>query len=163
MFENLGVNKDVVWDFVDSYKLRYKDISVAQTLLLENASEAVTLASKFARLGVVTTKTRIYSTPILENFDILKHFEVIIGREDVENPKPHKEPILKALDAFKYDDKKHQAFMVGDTKLDLISASNASINSVGVSCGYSNEEELLKYTNIVKKDSLEAVKHIFLL
>ena len=37
---------------------------------------------------------------------------------------------------------KHQAFMVGDTKLDLISASNASINSVGVLCGYSNEEEL---------------------
>jgi phosphoglycolate phosphatase len=34
MFENLGVNKDVVWDFVDSYKMRYKDISVAQTLLL---------------------------------------------------------------------------------------------------------------------------------
>ena len=41
--------------------------------------------------------------------------------------------------------------MVGDTKLDLISASNASINSVGVLCGYSNEEELLKYTNIVKR------------
>ena len=96
MFENLGVDRKIVWDFVDSYKMRYKDISVAQTLLLENAFEAVTLASKFARLGVVTTKTRIYSTPILENFGILKHFEVIIGREDVENPKPHKEPILKA-------------------------------------------------------------------
>ena len=53
--------------------------------------------------------------------------------------------------------------MIGDTKLDLISASNASINSVGVLCGYSNEEELLKYTNTVKKDSLEAVKHISLL
>ena len=50
MFENLGVDRKIVWDFVDSYKMRYKDISVAQTLLLENAFEAVTLASKFARL-----------------------------------------------------------------------------------------------------------------
>ena len=54
---------------------------------------------------MVTTKTRIYSTPILENFDILKHFEVIIGREDVKTQNLIKEPILKALDAFKYDDK----------------------------------------------------------
>lgn len=160
MFEKLGVSKNKVWDFVDSYKARYKDISVAQTTLLENAFEAVNLASSFARLGVVTTKTRIYSTPILDNFDITKHFEVIIGREDVENPKPHQEPILKALQSLNYDNSKQQAFMIGDTKLDLISAQNASISSIGVLCGYSQEDELLKYTNIVKKDSLEAVKYL---
>lgn len=160
MFENLGVPRTVVWDFVDSYKNRYKDISVAQTTLLENAYEAVNLASSFARLGVVTTKTRIYSTPILDNFDISKHFEVIIGREDVENPKPHQEPILKALNSLNYNEDKHNAFMVGDTKLDLISASNANINSIGLLCGYSNHEELTKYTSVVKKDSLEAVRYL---
>ena len=26
MFENLGVDRKIVWDFVDSYKMRYKDI-----------------------------------------------------------------------------------------------------------------------------------------
>lgn len=160
MFEKLGVSKSKVWDFVDSYKTRYKDISVAQTTLLENAFEAVNLASSFAKLGIVTTKTRIYSTPILDNFDITKHFEVIIGKEDVENPKPHQEPILKALQSLNYDSSKQQAFMIGDTKLDLISAQNASISSIGVLCGYSKEDELLKYTNIVKKDSLEAIKYL---
>ena len=160
MFENLGVPRSVVWDFVDSYKNRYKDISVAQTTLLENAYEAVNLASSFAKLGVVTTKTRIYSTPILDNFDISKHFGIIIGREDVENPKPHQEPILKALNSLNYNENIHNAFMIGDTKLDLLSASNANINSIGLLCGYSNHEELTKYTNIVKKDSLEAVKYL---
>lgn len=160
MFANLEVPKEQVWDFVDAYKNRYKDISVAQTTLLENAFEAVNLASKIARLGVVTTKTRIYSTPILNNFDILKHFEVIIGREDVENPKPHPEPVLKALEKLNYNSKEDIAFMIGDTKLDLISASTSNINPIGVLCGYSNEIELLKYTNIVKKDALEAVSYI---
>lgn len=160
MFANLEVPKEKVWDFVEAYKNRYKDISVAQTTLLENAFEAVNLASKIARLGVVTTKTRIYSTPILNNFDILKHFEVIIGREDVENPKPHPEPILKALEKLNYNSVENMAFMIGDTKLDLISANASKINSIGVLCGYSNEEELLKYTNIVKKDALEAVSYI---
>lgn len=160
MFGNLGVPKKYVWDFVDSYKNRYKEISVAQTTLLENAYEAVNLASNFARLGVVTTKTRIYSTPILDNFDITKHFEIIIGREDVENPKPHEEPILKALENLNYDKEKHIAYMIGDTKLDMMAAKNASINSIGVLCGYGDEEELLKYTNIVKNNSLEAIKYL---
>ena len=47
-----------------------------------------------------------------------------------------------------------------DTKLDMMAAKNASINSIGVLCGYGDEEELLKYTNIVKKDALEAIKYI---
>lgn len=160
MFENLGVNKSVVWDFVDSYKARYKDISVEQTSLLEDAFEAVKLASKIARISVVTTKTRMYTIPILDNFGITQYFEVITGRENVQNPKPHPEPILKTLEQMNYDKTKDIVFMIGDTKLDLICANEAKVNGIGVLCGYSNEEELLKYTNIVKKDSLEAVKYI---
>lgn len=160
MFANLGVPKDIVWDFVDSYKNRYKEISVAQTTLLENAFEAVTLASSFARLGVVTTKTRLYSIPILDNFDITKYFEVIVGRENVQNPKPHPEPILKSLKQMKYNKEVHSAWMIGDTKLDLIAALDSNINSIGVLCGYSNEKELLNYTNVIKKDSLEAIKYL---
>ena len=136
------------------------DIPVEEFIeLVSNSSNINELGIK---LGFSDRPGKSSREKIKKRMDLLElDFSNIETKE--ENPKPHKEPILKALDAFKYDDKKHQAFMVGDTKLDLISASNASINSVGVLCGYSNEEELLKYTNIVKKDSLEAVKHISLL
>ena len=163
MFERLGVSKQKVWDYVDSYKNRYRVISVEQTTLLENAFEAVQLASKIARVSVVTTKTRMYTIPILDNFNITQYFEVITGRENVENPKPHPEPILKTLAQMNYDKNSDEVYMIGDTKLDLICANEAKVNAIGVLCGYSDEEELLKYTNIVKKDSLEAVKHISLL
>ncbi|MFW2612055.1 HAD family hydrolase [Aliarcobacter butzleri] len=160
MFERLGVSKQKVWDYVDSYKNRYRVISVEQTTLLENAFEAVQLASKIARVSVVTTKTRMYTIPILDNFNITQHFEVITGRENVENPKPHPEPILKTLAQMNYDKTKDEVYMIGDTKLDLICANEAKVNAIGVLCGYSDEEELLKYTNIVKKDALEAIKYI---
>ncbi|MFY4764037.1 HAD family hydrolase [Aliarcobacter butzleri] len=160
MFERLGVSKQKVWDYVDSYKNRYRVISVEQTTLLENAFEAVQLASKIARVSVVTTKTRMYTIPILDNFNITQHFEVITGRENVENPKPHPEPILKTLAQMNYDKNKDEVYMIGDTKLDLICANEAKVNAIGVLCGYSDEEELLKYTNIVKKDALEAIKYI---
>ncbi|MFW0712563.1 HAD family hydrolase [Aliarcobacter butzleri] len=160
MFERLGVSKQKVWDYVDSYKNRYRVISVEQTTLLENAFEAVQLASKIARVSVVTTKTRMYTIPILDNFNITQYFEVIIGRENVENPKPHPEPILKTLAQMNYDKNKDEVYMIGDTKLDLICANEAKVNAIGVLCGYSDEEELLKYTNIIKKDALEAIKYI---
>ncbi|MFW2580946.1 HAD family hydrolase [Aliarcobacter butzleri] len=160
MFERLGVSKQKVWDYVDSYKNRYRVISVEQTTLLENAFEAIQLASKIARVSVVTTKTRMYTIPILDNFNITQYFEIITGRENVENPKPHPEPILKTLAQMNYDKNSDEVYMIGDTKLDLICANEAKVNAIGVLCGYSDEEELLKYTNIVKKDALEAIKYI---
>ena len=81
MYKELGVDESKVWDFVDSYKNRYREISVEQTTLLENAYEAVELASKFARVSVVTTKTRTYTMPLLENFNIAQFFEVVTGRD----------------------------------------------------------------------------------
>jgi phosphoglycolate phosphatase len=52
--------------------------------------------------------------------------------------------------------------MIGDTRLDLESAHNAKINSVGVLSGYDSEEALSQYTKTIKKDALEAVQFITL-
>lgn len=161
MFANLGVDKHKVWDFVDSYKLRYRVISKQQTQLLPNAIEAVELASKYARLGVVTTKTGLYSKELLEHMGIMHYFECLIGRENVENPKPHPEPIYKALEQMDINiEANSNIWMVGDTKLDLISANDAGINSVGVTCGYGNSEELKHYTQNIVNNAYEAVDYI---
>ena len=155
MYAELGVPEDKVWDYVAIYKEEYRKISTIKTELLENAVESVKKASEFAELGIVTTKTGKYSKVLMEHFDLMKYFKVLIGREDVENPKPHEEPILKALESFDIKDK--EIWMIGDTKLDLISAKNAGVNSIGVLCGYGDEETLKKFTNVILNDSLEAV------
>ncbi len=75
----------------------------------------------------------------------------------MQNPKPNSEPILKALENLKINPSK-EIFMIGDTKLDLIAASEAKISSVAVLCGYGEAEELGQYTSNICNDSLEAVK-----
>ncbi len=160
MYKDLGVDESKVWDFVDSYKNRYREISVEQTTLLENAYEAVELASKFARGSVVTTKTRTYTMPLLENFNIAQFFEVVTGRENVQNPKPHPEPILVTLEQMNYDKNIDSVWMIGDTKLDLIAANEANVNSIGVLCGYGNEKELRKYTDFVELNALSAIQYL---
>ena len=160
MYKDLGVDESKVWDFVDSYKNRYREISVEQTTLLENAYEAVELASKFARVSVVTTKTRTYTMPLLENFNIAQFFEVVTGRENVQNPKPHPEPVLITLEQMNYDKNIDSVWMIGDTNLDLIAANEANVNSIGVLCGYGNEKELRKYTDFVELNALSAIEYL---
>lgn len=160
MYMDLGIEPERAWDFVDAYKNRYKDISTQKTLLLENALEAVKLASSFARVSVVTTKTRKYTIPLLEHFGINEDFEIVTGRECVQNPKPHPEPILKTLTDMNFDENIHDVWMIGDTKLDLIAAAEAKIKSIGVLCGYGSEEELKEFTKFIQKDAFEAVNFI---
>jgi phosphoglycolate phosphatase len=159
MYENLGVELSRVWDFVACYKKEYRKVSLAKTTLLPNAIESVQLASSFARLAIVTTKTTQYTIPLLEHLGIMKYFEVIIGRQEVQNPKPHPEPVLKALQSMDLNPNKN-IYMIGDTKLDIIAANEANISNVAVLCGYGKEEELKKYTSNITSNSLDAVTMI---
>jgi len=158
MFEKLGIESDKKWDYVDAYKKHYRPISKAKTSLLPFAKEAIIEASKIATLGIVTTKTSKYSEELMQHFGVMKYFKCLIGRDDIENPKPHPEPILKALKTLNYKD--HKAYMIGDTCLDSISAKEANITAIGVTSGYGSKNDLLACSDIVLQDALEAIRFI---
>jgi phosphoglycolate phosphatase len=155
MFFKLGISENVE-EYVNTYKMHYRKISTQKTKLLPTAKEAIEKASKFARLGIVTTKTARYSKELMQHFGLMDYFEVLIGREDVINPKPHPEPVLKALHLMNAN--KENAFMVGDTCLDVLSAKEAGVMAIGVKWEY--DENLKKCAEIVKNNVLEAVKYI---
>jgi len=158
MFEHLGVERSKVHNYVASYKTRYKELSCPMTTLLPQAKDAIELASKFATLGIVTTKTAKYSIELLKHLGVMHHFKVLIGREDVIHPKPHPEPILKAM--HKLGATSQRCWMIGDTIMDINSAHKAKIKAVAVKCGYGDEKELYNYCEFVKENAYEAVKFI---
>ncbi|AFV98523.1 MULTISPECIES: HAD family hydrolase [unclassified Sulfuricurvum] len=160
MFAGVGVQADLVDTHVSTYKLYYREISCQKTFLLPNAIEAIKEASLFARLGIVTTKTGRYSRELMEHFEIMHYFDVLIGFEDVENRKPHPEPILKALLQMGHENQ--EAWMIGDTCLDIESSKRAGIECVAVTSGYDNIEQLLTLTDVIQRDALEAVRYIAL-
>ena len=158
MFTMLGIDSLEANDYVMVYKEHYRLISRKKTTLLPLAIEAIRHASKIATLGIVTTKTARYSEEILEHLGVMHHFKVLIGRESVTHPKPHPEPIQKALIALNADPE--LTWMIGDTPMDLICAKEAGVQGIGVLCGYSTKYELEKYTSCVVRDTLDAVKII---
>jgi len=158
MFMMLGIDALEANAYVNAYKGHYRLISRKKTTLLPLALEAIKLASRMAILGIVTKKTAQYSEELLEHLGVMHHFDVLIGRESVTHPKPHPEPILKALQALNADPS--QTWMIGDTPMDLICAKEAGVQGIGVLCGYSNKYELQKHTSFVVHDALDAVKII---
>jgi len=158
MFATLGVAEDKVWDYVNAYKMHYREISCAKTVLLADAREAVILASQHATLGVVTTKTAKYSIELLEHMGLMGYFEVLIGREDVLKPKPNPEPIEKAL--LKLPSDTNEIWMVGDTCMDMLATKATNVGAIGVTCGYGTEESLLKCSDNIYQNAYEAVTFI---
>jgi len=156
MFEQLGVTKSDIEKYVLSYKKHYRIISNEKTVMLANAIEAIKEAYSFATLGIVTTKTTQYSKILLENKGVMHYFSTIIGFQEVTHPKPHPEPILKALENLSARPSK-DIYMIGDTTLDLIAAKEAGVSSVGVLCGYGTQDQLKKYTDKIVTNSYEAV------
>jgi len=159
MFVKLGVEESEAMAYVKAYKEHYRTIHTQKTVLLPNAKEAIEFAHGYARLGIVTTKTSEYSRILLEHFDLMKYFDVLIGRQEVEHPKPDPEPVLKALSALEHSFG-DVAYFVGDTDADMIAAEEAGIACVGVLCGYMSKEQLSECADFIQEDALEAVKLI---
>lgn len=159
MFKNLGIEDKLIAQYVKAYKEIYNQIKQEKTTLLPNAKEAIIKASEFAKLAVVTTKTSKSSAELLNDFNVGSYFEIIIGREDVVNPKPHPEPIEKALKLLNANIEK--SYMIGDTCLDMNSAKNSNIIGISVLSGYGVKEELEICSDYIRNDSLKAVELIY--
>ena len=143
MFARLGFKGDEIALCIDKYREHYGKIYLTQSKLLPKVREALNLASEFATLAVVTTKGSPFSKALLAHLGVLPLFDALVGKDDVSEPKPSKEPILKALSLL--DRGKENAFMVGDTHLDIKAAQNAGISCVALSCGYESVDSLKLY------------------
>lgn len=163
MFAHLGVSVDKIVQCCEDYATHYRQICDLHTKMIDGAISAIESAYKFATLGIVTTKSSESSRAILERFGVARCFSVIVGKNDVTNPKPNKEPILKALQGLESLDvcvESHNVFMIGDTILDLMAAKSAGIVGLGVLCGYGVRSDLEQFSKFIFKDTMEAVKFV---
>lgn len=162
MFEGLGVPKNLVADYIGAYKKRYEQIYLDQTTLLKFAKDALKLANSFADVGIVTTKTSKFSAILLKHLGVTQYINVIIGRDDVAKPKPDPEPVNLALARLGKDGATHHqnAFMIGDTPMDMLAAKAAGITGLGLLCGYGTLADLRKCTDLIFENALKAAQYI---
>ncbi len=82
------------------------------------------------KLGIATSRMSDGAQLILGAMHLLDRFEVIVGLQDVQNAKPHPEPVLKVLETL--DIAPGQAVMVGDVPADMQAGKTAGTHTVGM-------------------------------
>ncbi|MGM0855078.1 MAG: pyrophosphatase PpaX [Bacillota bacterium] len=95
------------------------------------------------KLAIVSTKVRDVVLKGLDLMNLRSFFEVIITLDEVENAKPHPEPIEKALVAL--GSSPEEAIMIGDNHHDILAGKNAGVLSAGVAWSAKGREHLAHY------------------
>lgn len=102
-----------------------------------------TLKEHGFKLGIVTTKIRDTVNMGLKLTKLGQFFDVVVTLDDVENAKPHPEPVLNAL--AQLDSKPEEAIMVGDNHHDVEAGKNAGTKTAGVSWSIKGREYISSY------------------
>ena len=94
------------------------------------------------RFGLVTSKNQAGARRGLALMGIEELFECVIGADDVVNPKPHAEPVLKAMTAMRVS--AAETVYIGDSVHDMESGHAAGVRTAGVLWGPFTREELVR-------------------
>jgi HAD superfamily hydrolase (TIGR01509 family) len=99
-----------------------------------------TLTDRGGVLAVVSTRPTEDAEAFLRQHDLASFFELIVAQETTKRLKPHPEPIRYAARFLNLPIE--SCVMVGDTPVDVRSASRAGAWAVGVLCGFGEAHEL---------------------
>ncbi|MDQ0244700.1 pyrophosphatase PpaX [Bacillus fengqiuensis] len=139
-----GIDQERVQELIDTYReynISNHDLLVKE---FEGVFETVQwLKQEGYKLGIVTTKMSNVVMMGLKLTKLDQFFDVIVAIDHVTNPKPHPEPIEKALQQL--DAKPEEALMVGDNHHDIVGGKNAGTKTAGVAWSAKGREHLAKY------------------
>jgi pyrophosphatase PpaX len=139
-----GLNPEKVDEMCAHYRAYNHEHHDELVTEFEGVYETVeTLYKQGYKLAIVSTKVR---DVVLKGLDLMKlrpFFEVVITLDEVENAKPHPEPIEKALKELGASPQ--EAIMVGDNHHDILAGKNAGVLSAGVAWSAKGRDHLAQY------------------
>ena len=94
------------------------------------------------KLVVLTNKPSNSSHLILKGVNLLPYFDMVVGADNVEHPKPHPDMVYYACSEMNISP--GQCIVIGDTDNDILAANSAGAYSCLAGWGYSSEREKLK-------------------
>lgn len=123
---------------IDSWIATYREYNLTHhDARIHAYPEVVAMVQRIAaggrRLGLVTSKNRAGAQRGLNLIGLGAAMEVIIGADDVVHPKPHPEPVERALNALGAS--RERCLFVGDSHHDVLCGRSAGVRTAGVTWG----------------------------
>jgi pyrophosphatase PpaX len=130
---------------IDTMVATYREYNLAHhdemVLPYDGVVDAVRrLRARAKHLGLVTSKMRGGALKGLRLVGLEADFDVVVGSDEVTNPKPHPEPVLLALT--RLDATPESAVFIGDARHDLESGRAAGVKTAAVLWGPFGRKDL---------------------
>ncbi len=136
---------------LDSYFDRYTELSVTEFEFTKPTLHI--LGNMGVGLGVATNDSESNARHHLGGIGIEKLFSFIAGYDSGHGPKP--EPGMIEAFAGQLNISVNEVMMVGDSINDLVAGSNAGANTVAVTSGIADDQELRPYADHIIRDISE--------
>lgn len=140
-FPRLLGRVDRTEEAVALYRENYRNGAMYDAVVyagIPKALDALTTAG--CRLIVATAKPHFFARPILERFDLTRHFIAIHGPE-LDGTNDSKADLIAHI-IEQHHVRADAAIMIGDREHDMIAAAHNGMRAVGVTWGYGSSDEL---------------------
>lgn len=121
---------------------RHRKHSDKKFLLVPGVDEMLKQLQGRYPMAVVSARDEKGTMRFLEQFDLVKYFDVVITGLSATHTKPYPDPVLLA--AKNMNVPPENCLMIGDTTVDIRAGRAAGAQTVGVLCGFGEEPELRK-------------------
>ncbi|CAG1016345.1 phosphoglycolate phosphatase [Anaerolineales bacterium] len=138
--DTLGIDDEMI--AVIHWISRRRKFKPKRFLLIPGVDEMLKQLHGRYPMAVVSARDEKGTMAFLEQFDLVKYFDVIVTGLSAEHTKPYPDPILLAAQKMKVAPE--ACLMIGDTTVDIRAGKSAGAQTVGVLCGFGEEPELRK-------------------
>jgi N-acetyl-D-muramate 6-phosphate phosphatase len=138
--DTIGIDDEMV-AFID-WLYRHRENPLKKFMLVPRVDQMLVSMKGRYPMAVVSARDERSTMRFLNQFDLVRYFDVIVTGLSAPHTKPYPDPILFA--AQKMEVKPEECLMIGDTTVDMRAGKSAGAQTVGVLCGFGEEQELRK-------------------
>ncbi|MDQ3004149.1 MAG: HAD family hydrolase [Chloroflexota bacterium] len=140
MADTVGLDQKMV-AFLD-WMSRHRKLPQKKYLLVPGVDILLERLKGRYPMSIISAREEKSTLRFLDQFDLLKYFDVVVTGLSTIHTKPYPHPILFA--AQNMGVKPEECLMIGDTTVDMRAGKAADAQTVGVLCGFGEKDELLK-------------------
>lgn len=127
---------------VEKYRERYSVTGLFENAVLDGAVEILSELKKAGKTtSLATSKPLVFAERIVEKYGLSEYLDYVIGA-DLKGGINYKDEVINEVLRRTKPSDLSKVVIVGDRRHDILGAKKCGIKSIGVKCGYAEENEL---------------------
>ena len=127
---------------VEKYRERFSVTGLFENRVLDGAEEILKALKEAGKtLALATSKPLVFAERIVNHYGLSKYLDFIVGA-DLKGGINYKDEVINKVLRIAKPDDLSKVVIIGDRKHDVLGAKKCNISSIGVKCGYAEENEL---------------------